>query len=182
MEFSKYGSRDYDIRESLRVWREERHIEVVDQYPGFLGNVTEEMTELLRAQTEEEKVDALCDIMIFSLNVIGNNFPITHVCYKLGKLSLTYGTYDDHILLLYRILGYQDGVVEKASGLLYACRDLLTYLGYDYQACLEETIKEISSRTGRWDTSISKFVKDTSEEAKAKWYKANYSNCKKGCI
>ena len=41
-----------------------------------------------------------------------------------------------------------------------------------------ETIKEISSRTGYYDENIHKFVKDTSDEAKAKWYKADYEKCK----
>ena len=38
-----------------------------------------------------------------------------------------------------------------------------------------ETIKEISSRTGSYDESAKKWIKDTSEAAKAKWYKANYN-------
>ena len=37
-----------------------------------------------------------------------------------------------------------------------------------------ETIKEISSRTGSYDPSIGKWIKDKSPEAQAKWYKANY--------
>ena len=34
--------------------------------------------------------------------------------------------------------------------------------------------KEISSRTGAYDENAKKWVKDTSDEARAKWYKANY--------
>ena len=41
-----------------------------------------------------------------------------------------------------------------------------------------ETIKEISSRTGYYDENIHKFVKDKSEETKAKWYKPNYEKYK----
>ena len=34
--------------------------------------------------------------------------------------------------------------------------------------------KEISSRTGAYDENAKKWVKDESDEAKAKWYQANY--------
>ena len=34
--------------------------------------------------------------------------------------------------------------------------------------------KEISSRTGSYDENAKKWVKDTSLEAKAKWYQADY--------
>ena len=54
----------------------------------------------------------------------------------------------------------------------------LTQDGYDAEKCLNETLLEIKSRTGHYDESIGKFVKDTSDEAKAKWYKANYDSCK----
>ena len=38
--------------------------------------------------------------------------------------------------------------------------------------------KEISSRTGSYDETAKKWIKDTSEVAKAKWYKANYKLAK----
>ena len=34
--------------------------------------------------------------------------------------------------------------------------------------------KEISSRTGAYDEKAKKWIKDTSDEAKAKWYQADY--------
>ena len=52
-------------------------------------------------------------------------------------------------------------------------------LGYDPCICMMETIKEISSRTGAWDENIGKWVKDTSDEAKSKWYAADYSKAEK---
>ena len=39
---------------------------------------------------------------------------------------------------------------------------------------MDETIKEISSRTGAYDENAKKWVKDESDEAKAKWYQADY--------
>ena len=56
----------------------------------------------------------------------------------------------------------------------------IEYLGYDSYKAMTETLKEIHSRTGSYDETIGKWVKDTSEEAKSKWYKANYDNALKG--
>ena len=41
-----------------------------------------------------------------------------------------------------------------------------------------ETIKEISSRTGAYDENAKKWVKDTSDEARAKWYKPDYERAR----
>ncbi len=51
-------------------------------------------------------------------------------------------------------------------------------LGYDPRKVMDETLKEIESRTGAYNPEQDKWVKDTSNEAKAKWYKADYSKCK----
>ena len=51
--------------------------------------------------------------------------------------------------------------------------------GYDTFKALGETFREIESRTGKYDERIGKWVKDTSEQAKAKWYKADYTKARK---
>ena len=38
--------------------------------------------------------------------------------------------------------------------------------------------KEISSRTGTYDKASKKWVKDTTDEARARWYSANYELAK----
>jgi len=48
-------------------------------------------------------------------------------------------------------------------------------LGYDPKCALAEVGREINSRVGR--IIDGKFVKDKSPEAKAKWYKADFSKC-----
>lgn len=52
-------------------------------------------------------------------------------------------------------------------------------LGYDAEQCMNETIKEISSRTGAINPGTKKWEKFKTEEAKAKWYKADYSKFKR---
>lgn len=49
-------------------------------------------------------------------------------------------------------------------------------LGYSNEQCLIEVGKEINSRTG--EIVNGKFEKYKTEEAMAKWYKANFSGCK----
>ena len=51
-------------------------------------------------------------------------------------------------------------------------------LGYDVRKCLGEVIKEINTRTGSFDKASGKWIKDKSPEAQAKWYKADFSQCK----
>ena len=58
------------------------------------------------------------------------------------------------------------------------CEKEVTEMGYNFYECMLETIKEISSRTGHYDKNIHKFVKNKSDEAVKKWYKADYSKCK----
>ncbi|MDD7741729.1 MAG: hypothetical protein PUJ19_03130, partial [Campylobacteraceae bacterium] len=52
----------------------------------------------------------------------------------------------------------------------YLCK----HYGYNFEIAMLETIKEISSRTGSYDENAKKWVKDSSDEARAKWYKADY--------
>ena len=49
-------------------------------------------------------------------------------------------------------------------------------LGYNPESAMIETWKEISSRTG--EIVDGKFEKDLSDEAKARWYKADYESAK----
>lgn len=60
------------IVKSLWEWHETRHLTVEDQRAGLFGNVMEELTELVRARTDDERVDALCDICIFAINSCNN--------------------------------------------------------------------------------------------------------------
>lgn len=49
-------------------------------------------------------------------------------------------------------------------------------MGYSPILCLEESTREISTRVG--EVINGKFVKDTSDEAKANWYTPDYSKAK----
>ena len=54
--------------ESLKQWREERGLQ--NTVGNIAGNLCEELTELLRASTVEDEIDALCDMVVFAINAI----------------------------------------------------------------------------------------------------------------
>jgi hypothetical protein len=91
---------------------------------GYTANIVEELGEWQAAwdnNNEHEKVDALNDIIVFSITE-------------------------------------------------------LLKMGYDVEKTLNETYKEIDSRTGEWDPGIQKWVKYKTPEAKEKWVSADYSD------
>ena len=69
---------------------------------------------------------------------------------------------------------------NKLAALAYEAYMMIEDMGYNAYSAMGETIKEISSRTGAYDETIGKWVKDKSAAAMKKWYKADYSKCKKG--
>jgi NTP pyrophosphatase (non-canonical NTP hydrolase) len=54
--------------ESLKQWRIERGLQ--NTIGNIEANICEELTELLRATTVDDRIDALCDIIVFSVNAI----------------------------------------------------------------------------------------------------------------
>ena len=64
-----------------------------------------------------------------------------------------------------------------ADIIVFAYGEMAKY-GYDGDKVMDEVIKEISSRVGAYDPNTKKWQKDRSPEAQAKWYQANFNNCK----
>lgn len=64
-----------------------------------------------------------------------------------------------------------------ADIIVFAYGEMAKY-GYHGDKVMDEVIKEISSRTGAYSSVTKKWQKDTSDAAKAKWYTANFDNCK----
>lgn len=57
-----------NIFNSLIKWRKERGLDGVEG--NIPANLTEELAEFLRAEDDMEKVDALCDTIVFAVNGI----------------------------------------------------------------------------------------------------------------
>ncbi len=51
-------------------------------------------------------------------------------------------------------------------------------MGYNPDKVLAEVFKELNSRTGAWSDEDQKWKKFKTEEAKSKWYKADFKGCK----
>ena len=58
----------------LELWRKERGRDASQGFEFDLNSqvsfLTEEITEYLRAKNDDDRVDALCDLTVFSLNAI----------------------------------------------------------------------------------------------------------------
>ena len=176
------------LQELLWKWREERHLTFQDQIDGLVGNLCEEMAEYYRATNDDEKIDALCDIYVFCMNSLDSDLKVTRDDFNKTDFPRIYALNDCKMVLLSEIkdnldeLKLEDIDVNYFNLYLYAMMKNIEKetikLGYDFYECMLETIKEISSRTGHYDENIHKFVKDKSEEAVKKWYKADYEKCR----
>lgn len=171
----------------------------LSQSRNFDVNYSKELTEFLEAKrdnNEYKMIDALCDMVIVSINagaVLGND------CSEMLYSNIT------------NPLRYRPTYVR---GLLFEIRKR----GYEPYKCLVETIKELNTRTGAWNEQEGKWCKHdgayTKEEAREvakkillkdwveyphsvlrkgqrywqfvshdhfeikEWYKADYENCK----
>lgn len=176
------------LQKLLKQWRDERHLTVESQRDGLMGNLCEELSEYYRATNESDKIDALCDIYVFCMNSLDGDFKVTIDDFDRTLISEIYITQRFKLRLVSEIelklieLKAKDIIVDTFNLHLYVfmrcVENEALKLGYNFYECMLETIKEISSRTGSYDSNIHKFVKDKSKEAVKKWYKADYSKCK----
>ena len=184
-----------EIYAQLKAWRKERGITAESQKAGYLVNVMEEFGELATALREYERfskpsypypknkkyaehgiIDALCDISVFTINAVADiPSPVKRTEIELKKSSLD----ADYILKQMvekcaRLSYFEWGEASAFNIILINCAYLCEHYGFNFEIAMLETIKEISSRTGSYDEKAKKWVKDESDEAKAKWYQADY--------
>ena len=184
-----------EIYKGLDEWRAERGITAESQKAGYLVNVMEELGELASALRDYEKfsateqdtakkqkaeyeiIDALCDISVFTINV-GADINCNE---KLESINTTTQTTrcNSSLSFLLSECGNFDYYGKLSSyvcfnQILLSCAKLCEQYGFNFEIAMLETIKEISSRTGAYDEKAKKWVKDESDEARAKWYQADY--------
>ena len=165
-----------EIYAQLEAWRAERKITAESQKQGYIINIMEEFGELSQALrglefentrkvAEHEIIDALCDIAIFTINAGADIVP--NEIETRNNWSLSF---------LLACINYFEtsNFVAYADDVLICCASLCEKYGFNFEIAMLETIKEISSRTGAYDEKAKKWVKDSSDEARAKWYSANY--------
>ena len=186
-----------EIYAQLKAWRHERGITAESQKEGYIVNVMEEFGELATALREYERfskpsypypknkkyaehgiIDALCDISVFTINAgadVDDNTKAKVI--DITKTTILNSSFSS--LLSY--CGDYAGYVKAFScfnDILLVCAKLCENYGFNFEIAMLETIKEISSRTGSYDEVSKKWVKDESDEAKAKWYQADYEKAR----
>ena len=188
-----------EIYAQLKAWRNERGITAESQKEGYIVNVMEEFGELATALREYERfskpsypypknkkyaehgiIDALCDISVFTINV-GADINCNE---KLESINTTQTTLcNSSLSFLLSECGNFDFYGKLSSyvcfnQILLSCAKLCEQYGFNFEIAMLETIKEISSRTGAYDEKAKKWVKDESDEARAKWHKADYEKAR----
>lgn len=172
------------IYKELQTWREERKITAESQRQGYIRNVMEELGELAAGLRDYDSwskccdlrfcqihkemaqrliVDAICDIAVLTINA-GADIRDE---YKPLSIDTTNTFSDLNCLLLYTS-------TFDFKKILLNCAVLCEHYGFNFEIAMLETIKEISSRTGTYNEATKKWEKHMSDEARAKWYSANY--------
>ena len=137
--------------------------------------------EITLEKAEHGIIDALCDISVFTINVRAD----INCNEKLESINTTTQTTRCNSSLSFLLSECGNFVYYgKFSSyvcfnqILLSCAKLCEQYGFNFGLAMLETIKEISSRTGAYDEKAKKWVKDESNEAKAKWYKADYNKAR----
>ena len=183
-----------EIYAQLKAWRHERGITAESQKQGYIVNVMEEFGELATALREYERfskpsypypknkkyaehgiIDAICDISVFTINA-GADIPYAITPFII-ETKREFSVVDIFVAIADFIRADNNGdpfnYYDFALILKY-CASVCEQYGFNFEVAMLETIKEISSRTGAYDENAKKWVKDTSDEAKSRWYQANY--------
>ena len=173
------------LKNELNAWCEERHLTIFAQKQGLITNILEEIREVALAPTINDKVGELCDIIVFTLNAIKEDerdkvfdfikkFKTIEETFVMPRL--------DRLLRAITALADEELRLKDTSSLdlgffVFLALEAIEELGFDSFLAMEETIKKINSRKGKYDESLNKWVKDTSPEAKAEYYEPNYDIC-----
>lgn len=159
---------ELNLERQLEKWREERTLTTDPLRKGLLGNVCEELAKYYRTKNEYEEIDALCNIYVFCMNSLKKrvedvrNFGIENP-WGYGDII---GDFLDYLCSenTYRMMLCMENLVEEK--------------GYEFYGCMLEKIKEMFSKSGKYDEKTNEWIEDTSDEAKAKWYKPDYEKYK----
>ena len=189
------------IYKGLDEWRAERGITAESQKEGYIRNVMEELGELAvglrdydswskcdlrfcqihKEMAERVIVDAICDISVLTINA-GADINCNE---KLESINTTTQTTrcNSSLSFLLSECGNFDYYGKLSSyvcfnQILLSCAKICENYGFNFEIAMLETIKEISSRTGAYDEKAKKWIKDTSDEARAKWYQADYEKAR----
>lgn len=150
--------------------------EFLNKNKGGMCGYQHHKHSLMLIEAKHEIIDALCDISVLTINAGADmpcEFKRTEIELKKSSLNADY-ILKQMVEKCARFSYFEWGEASAFNIILINCAYLCEHYGFDFQTAMDETIKEISSRTGSYDEKAKKWVKDESDEAKAKWYKADY--------
>lgn len=171
------------ILDRLKEWRLERGLDLSQGFEFDLYTqcsfVFEEIgVEYLRAKNEYEKIDALCDTVVFCIN----GHSLLEPFYQKDIYFLERNILKASDILKYARVMLLDldnvrpqYVLRQIIGM---CFTMIEDMGYNFKQCMDETLKEIESRKGAYNPESGKWEKFKDEESIKLWYKADYSKCK----
>jgi hypothetical protein len=176
-----------EIFDKLEKWRVDRNLNSVEfDLNVYTANILEEIAEYLRAKDDYERVDALCDICVFSINALDSEYSKYE--YKMGLGCITDLSYLDNVM---DYLSTINKVNKKCSDeciieIIESSICEIESMNYNFEKCMLETIKEISSRrqdpqqASDWLVNgiSGKWQKDKNQDPQT-LYKADYERCKR---
>ncbi|MBZ7976730.1 MULTISPECIES: hypothetical protein [unclassified Campylobacter] len=161
-----------EIKQRLDKWREQRYLSYESQQKGFVPNILDELREYYLAKDDDERVAELCDIVIYCLNVkeleeFGlSNKRAASLRHLIDNLANMISTKYTGLELDFK----SELALASIEGLIEVSIRIIQRMNYNPYECLKEKVKEIESRSGKYDESLGKFIKDfgtyTKEEAK----------------
>ena len=186
-------SRLIEIHKTLKEWKEKNEISLAMSQKGVVANLMEEITEHRRANTSDDElqmIDAKCDLIVFAMNAIEElpDFEAEESIY--GSLDKNVAFEACICIELFYYIQFDENRIKSSIGdkrktldlilceIIARCIDSIDALGFDVNKAMDETVKQITSRSGKMNYEIGKWVKDKSPEAQAREYKADYESCR----
>lgn len=169
-----------ELATALREYEKFPKADLVHNLPDDLAYY-----DTVKKVAEHEIIDAICDICVFTINA-GADIPCD---FKVTKMqpNANYSINAELNFLIERVTHFNKAIIfgdypkDTAiyfNSILDKCADICEHYGFNFEIAMLETIKEISSRTGSYDEKAKKWVKDESDEARAKWYQADYEKAR----
>ncbi|MDY5466877.1 MAG: hypothetical protein SPF98_04705 [Campylobacter sp.] len=150
--------------------------EFLNKNKGGMCGYQHHKHSLMLIEAEHEIIDALCDIAVLTINAgadISSSVKCTEIEWKKSSLNADYIL--KQMVEKCALFSYFDwGEASAFNIILVNCAYLCEHYGFNFELAMLETIKEISNRTGSYNEATKKWEKDTSDEARKKWYQANY--------
>lgn len=147
------------IKERLTGWKNKKDLCYENQREGFFSNAFGELRKYFKAKNDLEKVNALCNIVVYCFN----DFDID--CQKLLEI---HGSDTRNITIVDIVHELSATVVDFNRSdipnyifireLVAYCFNLLNNLGFNFYKCMLETIKEVESHVWYYDENLGKFV------------------------